>query len=41
MLGLFHANEHKFREAEYVGLGTMHAVTTAISNSFQNYCPIM
>ena len=38
---LIMANEHKATEAVEVGLGTVHAVTTAVNSILPSYCNIM
>jgi len=41
ILNLIQANEHKVAEAEDVGLGTVHAVTTAVTSIMSSYCSVM
>jgi hypothetical protein len=38
---LYKSNDHKLTEAEAVGLGTVHAVQTAITGMLPTYCTIM
>jgi hypothetical protein len=38
---LIEANEHKAAEAGEAGLGTVHAVTSAVTSLFPTYCAIM
>jgi hypothetical protein len=41
ILKLVEANEHKAAEASTVGLGTVHAVTTAVTSMLPDFCTIM
>lgn len=38
---LIMANEHKAAEASEVGLGSIHAVTNAVTSIMPTYCTIM
>jgi hypothetical protein len=41
IISLIAANEHKAAEAKDVGLGTVQAVTHAVTNLLPTYCTIM
>lgn len=41
IFSLIAANEHKAAEAADVGLGTVHAVTSAVSSFMPSMCTIM
>jgi hypothetical protein len=41
IFSLVKANEHKAEEATQVGLGTVHAVTAAVTSILPTYCTIM
>lgn len=38
---LIGANEHKAEEAKTVGLGTVHAVESAVTSVLPSYCTVM
>jgi hypothetical protein len=41
IFSLIAANEHKAAEAADVGLGTVHAVASAVTSILPSYCTIM
>jgi hypothetical protein len=41
IFNLIKANDHKAEEAADVGLGTIHAVTAAVSSVMPSFCTIM
>lgn len=41
ILNLVKVNDHKAEEAQEVGMGTIHAVTAAVSSLMPHFCTIM
>jgi hypothetical protein len=41
IFNLIKANDEKVKEAEQVGLGTIHAVTAAVESVMPSFCSIM